>query len=386
MKPTIPNLPDAEPDDSFVRDTRRAVLAHVAQHRRQRHSVRAGWVAGGAVVAAALVMLLVLPTSNTSFAQVQRLIDSARTIQFTSTLVVTRDGQVMPLSSARSWADRERGARLDVDVLNVPLIQVRFPAGGDPFLLDHTHRAAIPLKLPEEIDPQELLRFDPATLVRRLGAAAGDITMLPTTDADRVGFGVPATAVGLSDDSTIELWADARTMRPVQITAVVPTGEHETVTWTLHDFRWDEPIDDAQLELAVPAGYEWIDALVVPTPGEDALLRTLERFAQLKNGRFPSSQMVAWESLVKIITVALQPTSSWTNLPEPLNTERGQRRALGDAIAGGLFYLQLADRGARPQYFGGRVRLGDDATLLSWKQSDGTTRRVTGKLESETTP
>lgn len=383
-------LPQAEPDAPWLRETRSRVLARVAGRRRARRGVRAGWLAGAAASVAVLALLVLMPRTSASFAQVQRSIDRAHTLQFASTLVLEQDGSPFPLSTARSWADRELGARLDVDLLGAPLAQFWLPLRGEPVLVDHTHRAIVPIELPRALDARELLRFDPATLVRQLGRASGEVRPLPIDDAMSQGnlaaFRVPATAMGLSADSTLDVTVDLATHLPVRIAARVPLGHGEAVLLTLDQFRWSEPIAAETLMLDVPTDYERIDALVVPAPGEAPLLRTLKRFAQL-NGAYPRTQMVGWESLAEMLMTALRPVEAWRSLPEPMNCDLGQREALGDAIAAGLFFLHLHDSGATPAYFGDAVAVGDaSATLMRWSRPDGSTRRVNAALESETLP
>ncbi len=352
-------------------------------------------------MAAVLVFMVLFTGSGTSIASVQRSIDRAHTIQFQSTLVLERDGHVIELSTAQSWADRELGARLDVQALGMPLAQFWLPYQGQPILVDHTHRAVMPMALPDTLNPRELLRLDPASLVRQIGRFAGDIqpiavdestspTLVPGNnhgDTDNLrGFRLSAASMGLSDDSMLELWVDITTLRLTRVYARVPSGKNEMVVWTLDQFKWDEPFDVGKLMLDIPTDYERIDPLVIPMPGEQPLTRTLARLAKLDNGRFPTTQMLAWESLVKILTVSLRSSSSWSSLPEPLNSERGQREALGDVIAGGLFCLQLHDAGAKPEYFGKEVHFGDQQPLLRWQQRDGRTRQINGKLEWQTLP
>lgn len=383
-------LPPDGPDNAWLTATRRQLLDQVAAKRRLRRRASAGWVAALAASAVALCLSMLMPTSGITFAAVQQSIERARTIQFQSTLSLEQDGRVTPLSTARSWTDRDLGVRLDINALGMPLAQFWLPHHGQPVLVDHTHRAIVPIQLPDTLDAQELLRFDPTTLVRRLSHISADVQPIsadsPQAPPRATGFRFSANAVGLSGDSTLDLWVNADSHLPQLITVRVPLNDHDALVWTLDHFVWYQPIRPDVLLIDFPSNYERIDPLVVPNPGEEPLRRMLKRFAQLENGRFPSTDMVAWETIAKMVMVALRPASAWADLPTPMNTERGQREALGDAIAGGLFCFQLQENDARPIYFGNRVRLGDEQTLIRWRLADGSTRQINGRLESETTP
>ncbi len=393
MRDIFKTLPSDDPDHAWLDATRRRVLDHVASQRRKHRRTIAGWIAALTSSAAILLfvfMLLLMPSSGVSFAAVQRCIERSPTIRFHSSLTLFQDDKSIPLSTGQSWADRDLGVRLDIDALGMPLAQFWLPRQGLPILVDHTHRAIIPINLPDEIDARSLLQFDPTTLVRRLGNISDKIKPVPISESaehpDMIGFRIPAKAVGLSDESTLDVWVDSATQLPQQITVRVPLNDREVLTWQLDQFTWHEPIDADTFTLDLPMQYDRIDPLVVPSPGEQPLIRTFNRYATLKQGRFPATEMVAWESLAKIVMIALRPASTWQNLPEPMNTEQAQRDALGDAIAAGLFYFQLQDSNAKPQYFGQRVRLGDEQTLMRWTQPDGSTRIITGKLRAETMP
>jgi hypothetical protein len=390
MRDLFKDLPPDGPDPSWTDATRRRLLEHVSAKRRKRRRTTAGWVAALAMSAAVLLMLMLLPSSGVSFAGVQRSIERAQTIQCYSTLILVQDKVETSLSTAHSWADRDLGVRLDIQALGMPLAQFWLPRQGQPILVDHTHRAVVPIHLPDELDAQALLRFDPTTLVRRLGRVSSDIMPIPSDESsaqpNEIGFRVPAKAVGLSDESTLDIWVDTNTQLPQRITIHVPLNDRDALIWKLDRFTWYEPIQAGVLLVDLPTDYERIDPLVVPTPGEEPLVRTLGRYASLKQGRFPVTEMVAWESLAKMVLVALKPASAWRDLPEPMNNELGQREAIGDAIAGGLFCFQLQENGAEPEYFGARVRLGDEQTLMRWRQPDGSTRLINGQLKSETMP
>ncbi|MCC6681735.1 MAG: hypothetical protein IT445_12610 [Phycisphaeraceae bacterium] len=375
-----------EPRKAWLDALEQQVRTHAVVRRPRRVTP---WLAGGAAVAAcaALAVLMLLPGPGPSFADVQLHMQQSVSLNYITRIEVGFGDNLLPISDTRTWIVRDTGTRCDINLMGKPMVQVWLPRNGPAMLVDHLHRAVMPIQLPDMLDPDVLLRFDPATLVHQISRFGGHIEPIPAHDAgDRIGFAIAATDLHLPADARIELWVDRATSLPARLTCRVPLRNGQAVLWTTEQFQWDAPVNSANLLLDLPVDYERTETLVVPPPSAEALVRTLGRFADLNADAFPSSEMPTWEALVKVLTIVVQPSTTWDMLPASMRGPDGQRQALGDAIAGGLFYLQVQEADKHPKYFGDRVRLGDDGVLMSWRQSDGSTCIVRGNLQMETTP
>ena len=218
MRDIFKTLPSDDPDHAWLDATRRRVLDHVASQRRKQppyhrgldrcvnlqrsdppirlHAPAYAFFPASASLRSSAASNARLPSVSTPHSHSFRTINPSRSARGNPGQTATWASGSTSMRSVCHWHS------------------LWLPRQGLPILVDHTHRAIIPINLPDEIDARSLLQFDPTTLVRRLGNISDKIKPVPISESaehpDMIGFRIPAKAVGLSDESTLDVWVDFR--------------------------------------------------------------------------------------------------------------------------------------------------------------------------------
>lgn len=382
------NHTEDQPSAEFIGQLESRLLAaqakHAGQSRHSRLHIRA-WIAGSSILAACtLLLLLMLPNSSVTFAGVQQKLQEARTVRFTMRVIVGEDtASPLPIMM-QSWFDQAKGVRTDLIAMDTPIIQSHLPWNADIVIIDHIGQIVRAAPAAPQIRDR-LLRADPTTLLRRLREHAnGQIEHLGTQTTQgiaSVGFRVAGDELGLPARSSIELWVDPTSKLPRRIVAKVQ-ADAVPIAIIADQFVWDQPIADGIFQLDVPEQYRQLP-MKISSPSEQAMLQSLERFAQLTAGHYPGSKQANLQLLKMLAAVRLSQNANGSTTIT--NYPRGQWDTAESLLAGGAYYLYLMHDRRKPQYFGSRVTADQhDAVLLQWQLTDGRQRQILGDLTRKT--
>jgi len=152
----------------------------------------------------------------------------------------------------------------------------------------------------------------------------------------------------------------------------------------IDQFEWDTPLDAKLFVPEVPADYTRIDAKA-PAPNEATLIKALGNYAELA-GKYPTALNAGTISLDLAGAVGRKAASAKAR-GETMPGQQELMQKMVEIRSGIAFYLNLAEQGHSPEYFGKTVSPGQkDAVLVRWKTEDGQWRVIYGDLRVETLP
>ena len=149
-------------------------------------------------------------------------------------------------------------------------------------------------------------------------------------------------------------------------------------------FQWDVPLDESLFDTsALQSDGEPVIDLKVPPATEEALVEGLGIYVEFMKDSYPSAL-----NFVKIGMDFYKMAGSMPNGQRPdWGEPQDMMQRMMPLYAGTLFYRQLLEDGADPEYFGPQVKPGDaDAVLVRWRLETGETRVIYGDLHAETLP
>lgn len=323
-------------------------------------------------LAAAILILLLMPPGAVTFAQVQSRLREARTVRFDARLVVDGPGVPEDLFVIRAWFDQDLGVRSRAELLGMPVAGSIVRADGRAWLTNHLSRTWAETDTGGGV--QRWLRsLDPTRLLLELRDNTG-ITATPAPEAATPGilaFTLSGESLDLPEAASLVLRVDEQSRLPVGLTYALPPMPQGHVQVVIERFDWGAPIE---VDFEPPAADEgWrqaasVDALF-PDISEETLLGSLRDFAQRSGGYYPGHAR-AKPALIALLLRASR--SSTDDLLQRL-------------IAGGLYIIEQARQGADPVYRGGRVTAAQpDAALITWRTPGGGLHRITGSLDART--
>jgi hypothetical protein len=113
----------------------------------------------------------------------------------------------------------------------------------------------------------------------------------------------------------------------------------------------------------------------IPQASEETAISALRKFAELTNGRYPSS--LAYLTLMKEVSEELTKKYSI----ELMTKTDDFQSELQDLLPAGMFYTQMASADKEAVYYGDKVTADNpELVLLRWKVSDGKYRVIFGNL------
>ncbi len=196
-----------------------------------------------------------------------------------------------------------------------------------------------------------------------------------------------------NDEMVVRFWVDIETDLPVRYEAVVfsePLGDWAIVA---DQFQWHEEVDPSIFEPNLPGDY-FLASVTVPKDGQKVtikegaeLLDGLRLFAELTDGRYPSSMPVA------IVEGCKAFTKKHGGQTEELSEKRLE--IVETLASSALFHGKLVNSpkyvAGKPvgkdndvAYYGDRVRAEDaDSVLMRWKIFDNEYRVVFGDLTAK---
>jgi hypothetical protein len=185
----------------------------------------------------------------------------------------------------------------------------------------------------------------------------------------------PRVMGGMFEDATARLWVERGTDYPVriEIDGIVAGGQME-MSMVMDDFQWNVELDQALFVPDIPADYTSSE-MQIPQANEEATINALRKFAELTDGRYPSS--LAYLTLIKEISEEL--TKKYGI--ELMTKTDDYQSELQNLLPAGMFYTQMTGTEKEAVYYGDKVTADNpELVLLRWKVSDGKYRVIFGNL------
>ncbi|MHC4475634.1 MAG: hypothetical protein ACYTEL_08305 [Planctomycetota bacterium] len=230
-------------------------------------------------------------------------------------------------------------------------------------------------------DPREMVKQFMSAEYTELGRDVIDgieVEGIETTDPNVYG--------GVFENFVARLWVGVESDLPVrmEIETQMQAGDKTMqMSMVMDAFEWDVELDPAIFEPNIPADYNLMAEVEIPdTKDEGKLIQGLRSFAEIADGRYPSSM-----TMMAVIREAggLFKSMGFDKNKEP-TPEQTQRLTAKMMVlqAPYIFYAQLAQENKDPAYYGDEVTAEDaDMVLMRWKVSDDEYRVIFGDLTTE---
>lgn len=192
------------------------------------------------------------------------------------------------------------------------------------------------------------------------------------------GFQIAAKKIDADLDGTLDIWVDAETNLPALVEYQM---ERPKAKMTMHDFQWNEPLDDKLFDTKPPEGY----ADKTPKPPSvdeiaEHIREALTFYAEVMGGHYPRVKMVYGD-------VTMNELNEKLGLKHPLTEEQIKSDAYVKSLKAthGFAWINTILRdNADAAYHGKTVGPNDtDKVLLRWKLDDGGYHVIYGDLHGE---
>ena len=241
-------------------------------------------------------------------------------------------------------------------------------------------------------DPRDMVRQFMSTEYTELGRDVIDgveVEGIETTDPKALG--------GVFENYVGRLWVDVRTDLPVrmemEIQMPAPAGDEPMkMSMVMDGFEWGVEIDPSVFEPDIPDDYTLMAEVQMPNQDEQSAIRGLRLFAELADGKYPSSMSVM--EVVRQTASLTTPGLKKENVPgepngiRPSEVSDEMMKELMEktmTITGTcMFYTELIKEDKDAAYYGDKVAVDNpDAVLMRWKISDDEYRVIFGDLTTE---
>lgn len=246
------------------------------------------------------------------------------------------------------------------------------------------------------VDPESITGVDPRIMVERIiskGLKRSDLGN-DVIDGKKVqGIEVYDYMWARADSSTARIWVDVVTKLPVKIEfegkGVPIKGRQQHFKHVLDNFQWDIDVSASEFEPDIPPDYKLVDVpkpKAIPQPTEENALEALRRFADVVDGKYPSSMKMVIV-LQEFFDARKKPLSEPPRdhfSDEAMQRQKEKYDQINSLIPICQFYVQLLKDGCQPKYFGDKVTSQEkDKMLMRWKLSDSQYRVIYGDLRVE---
>jgi hypothetical protein len=239
------------------------------------------------------------------------------------------------------------------------------------------------------IDPREWIRDALAKDYRELRRKRLD-------GMDVVGVEIKGCELGVGTlppgeyEAKVRVWVDIKTGLVIRYEARVRYGKEQGDYGLVADrFQWHQKVDPKTLMPNIPEGY-WLASVTVPRGDQDVtidegeeLVGGLQLFAELTDGRYPSSMPAAVMEGLKAYRDKYGRQETGVSEAEVRVTETLAAAALfhGQLVQASV---ELGHEDKEVAYYGDRVTAKDvGAVLMRWKIADDKYRVVFGDLSAE---
>lgn len=170
--------------------------------------------------------------------------------------------------------------------------------------------------------------------------------------------------------SSLEVWVDEKTERPIAATMLVRQGFMPEMKVTFSDFDWEPAYDATLLSLTPPKDYVVTQVdMAAPTTEED-VVNMLRQFSQFQNGMLPDHLTVVEMSkgVAGMLVGRLHTARGNAAENEALNQELG---AITQKVGRGWAFMSDSEKGTKWHYAGKGIKLGEPGKPILWYQPRG---------------
>ncbi len=398
-------LARAEPDLTLPAASKARILSALTETATRTPSTTGGLVQKGrsmirskparyvAVSTAAAIVLLVIgfwpndSRKGIAWASVAESVARIRTVVFRMHTTVTTEGPKTIVMEASVYQSSEHGARSDM-CQDGELTMQSFMLPGErvSLMLCPKSKTYVRMVLTKEQTEKMRSKEDPRVWLPAM--MEGPYRELGTKELGGVTVaGIeakgPAVLGGILENAVARVWVDVKTELPVRMEMEGKASGGKLQMKIVADaFQWDTALDPALFKPAIPEDYTVQAMGALPEPTEATLIEALRSFADLTDGRYPTS--LAYITSMREMTEAyfakhgVKPTKDGGLGQEALEM-------LKCLAAASTLFSQWQQEGKEPVYHGSKVTAKDaDAPLLRWNAGDGQYKVIFGDLRVET--
>ncbi len=339
--------------------------------------------AAALIIIAALIINFQFSTSGVAWGALVEKIESVQSVVYHLTTNTTMQGIPQgqtPKTETIAYYSSKYGSRVESYIYDKLSFTMYLNPKENIFLtvmpeqkkfIRRTDKSPDELKqISDADDPRMMVRHMLSAEYKQLGR--DNINGIDVEGIECTGPGVMG---GMFEDATARLWVEIGTDFPVriEIEGIVSGGQME-MSMVMDDFQWNVELDPALFVPDIPPDYTSSE-MNLPEVNEGTAINALHLFAELTDGRYPSSLALA--TLMK-------------EIPEALVAKYGLRligkfddytNAIQNILPVGSFYAQLVGAEKEAVYYGDTVTAENpEAVLLRWKISDGYYRVIFGDL------
>jgi outer membrane lipoprotein-sorting protein len=338
--------------------------------------------AAAVIVIAALIITFQFSTSGVAWGALAEKIESVQSVVYRMTANVKMESlpQGQTTNTSLAYYSAEYGTRVE-NYMNDKLAMIMYlnPVENiyitvipeEKKYIKITNRSQDELKqVAEKDDPRVTVRQMMSQEYKHLGR-----NNINGIDVEGIECTGPRVMGGMFEDATAQLWVERGTDYPVriEIDGIVAGGQME-MSMVMDDFQWNVELDQALFVPDIPADYKSSE-MQIPQANEEATINALRKFAELTDGRYPSS--LAYLTLIKEVSEEL--TKKYG--VELMTKTDDYQSELQNLLPAGIFYTQMTGTDKEAVYYGDKVTADNpELVLLRWKVSDGVYRVIFGNL------
>jgi outer membrane lipoprotein-sorting protein len=279
----------AEAIDAGKLKVRRSPVAGTANiWRRTMRNPLTKLALAGAVVLAVVVGIYEISGSQPAFADVVKPMLTAQTATYT---LVCHTGNKQTIRGQVQFQEPGFTRRVvEFGSGSFPgMIEITNPVEGKTLVLTPAQKAALVIDLknakPQSLESRAFQQF--RELIQR--AQEGPDGSIESLGRSQIGGRNVIGYRFTEDGQRITIWADTRSLLPVQIEKTMADGT-ESAGMVMTDIRFDVPLDPSIFSTAVPTGYtEQSMQQDESAPSESDLVELLRFWSETADGHFPSA-------------------------------------------------------------------------------------------------
>ena len=321
--------------------------------------------------------------ASVTWGNVLEYVEHVSTVAFRVTVVSTVTGKDKPVEAQKTiYFSSEYGTRADMYVNDEIVSTEYMPAGDNTIIIViPEEKKYLQIVLPHDKAKQRHEMNDPRQMVMRLMSAEYkelEPTQIDGVNVEGIESHSPRIAGGMFENATARLWVDVQTDLPVlmEIEGVAGDGSMQ-MKMVIDDFQWDVEFEPSMFEPNIPSDYTKKE-MGLPEVTAETAIHGLEVFAELTDGRYPSS--LALLTIMKEIGEAFKAKHG-----DDAKQKMGEGQfanIMQSILPAGAFYTQLQNKDVA--YYGDTVTTEDiDAVLMRWKISGDEYRVIFGDLTAE---
>lgn len=342
-------------------------------------------------VAAAIIIAVIIGINHFSgsidgasvaWADVAGNVEHLQSVAYRMTAEVTGlpTGQA-PQSESLVYVSSEYGMRMDTYMAD-KLVSITYMVPKDNVVITvlPDEKKFLRRVLPPDKAKQMHEKEDPRQFIKQLMSVEHEElgpSQIDGIDVEGIEVSSPRVTGGMFEDATARLWVATGTDLPVRVEIEGKAmGGQTQMKMVLDDFQWDAQLDPSFFEPNIPSDYTSREQ-TLPEVTEATTIRGLRAFAEIADGRYPSS--------LAMITVMQEAGEAAKAKPDvKLSQQEKAVPTFEDIIPASGFYAKLTREDKDVAYYGNTVTADDaDAVLMRWKISDNQYRVIFGDLTAE---